>query len=339
MERLLKITAPTFDRRANRRLWAAFVCGLVGIAGAFATIYASPVKKAPVLSCGVEMLACDVALTAPISRIVGIPLGVFGVFYFMFWTLNLREFHRTGQDEYQAALTWGTTLGAVVSISLATYMFGVLGAPCLYCLITHTANISAVVLIWPYRRWKAPDFTVNEVWHFAAISAVAVLAASTTYFANENRQARADLARLEQGEMTIVEAATTGGSAFSAIADLPDALAEASRNGRHLVVFVYHPLCGACRTFKERVYQTRVFEDFATTKLVQLVVNAAEADISEFKDVPVELSRRLDPRYYPTLALIAPDGDVVFLDEGMTDYVNSAPEKLVAALDSRMAAN
>jgi uncharacterized membrane protein/thioredoxin-related protein len=331
----LTLTAPAFDRRANVRLWAAFLCGIVGIGGAFATIYASPVEKAAVLSCGVKMLSCSKALTTSVSHLGGVPLGVFGVFYFMFWTMNLREFHRTGQDEYQAALTWGTGLGAIVSLSLATYMFAVLRAPCLYCLITHSSNLCAVALLWPWRRWRHPDFTANEVWHFGAMTAVAVLAATTTYFANENRLAQALVARLQQGEPTVVET-PAGADVFHAIKDLPEALTQARTEGRHVLVFVYHPACGGCRAFKQHVYQTKAFTDFATTRCVQLVVNAREADISEFQRVPVALSRKIDPRLYPTIVLIAPDGKVVFMDEGLGDYLDATPERFIAVLDRHM---
>ncbi len=329
------LIAPGFDRRANLRLWGAFCLGLVGIAGSFATIYASPEQKAAVLPCGVKMLACSTALSTSISHVAGIPLGVFGVLYFMFWTLNLREFHRTGQDEYQTALTWGTGLGALVSLSLATYMFAVLRSPCLYCLVTHSSNLGALALLWPYRRFRLPDFTTNEVWHFVAMTAIAILAASTTYFANAHRIALAQIARLSQGEATVVDMPAEEG-VFHAIKDIPDALARARKEGRYVLVFVYHPSCGGCREFKRHVYHTKAFSDFAAARLVQVVINARDADLSDFGRLPVTLSRKIEPSLYPTLSLIAPDSRVVFFDEGLGDFLDATPARFIDVLQGKM---
>ena len=105
------------------------------------------------------------------------------------------------------------------------------------------------------------------------------------------------------------------------------------------LLFVYHPACGGCREFKERIYQTKAFADFAANRCVQLVVNARDSDISEFKRLPLALSRRIDPRLYPTLVLIAPDGKVVFMDEGLSSYMGATPERFIAALDERMLAD
>lgn len=327
--------AAGFSRGDNVRLWGAFVLGLVGTAGSFATIYASPVQKAAILPCGVKLLTCATALSTSVSHLGGVPLGVLGVLYFAFWTLNLREFHRTGQDEYQTALTWGTGLGALVSLSLGTYMFGVLRAPCLYCLITHSSNLGALALLWPYRRFRLPDFTTNEVWHFVAMTAVAVLAASTTYFANAHRIALAQIARLSQGDVTVMDMRDEEG-VYRAIKDVPEALARAGREGKNLLVFVYHPSCGACREFKSHVLGTPAFATFAAARLVRLVVNARDADLSEFGRLPVKLSRSIEPRLYPTLSVIAADGRVLFFDEGLGDYLDAKPERFVSALTARM---
>ena len=73
-------------------------------------------------------------------------------------------------------------------------MFFVLKAPCLYCLITHGSNLLSLGLLWPLLSWRL-RFRVNtdHVHHFITLGFVALLAATTLFFANEARIARAQL--------------------------------------------------------------------------------------------------------------------------------------------------
>ena len=87
------------------------------------------------------------------------------------------------------------------------------------------------------------------------------------------------------------------------------------------------------------MFWTLNLREFHRTGQDELVVNARDSDISEFKRLPLALSRRIDPRLYPTLVLIAPDGRVVFMDEGLSSYMGATPERFIAALDERMLAD
>lgn len=182
----------SFTRTDNVRLGLSTMLGLVGTAASLATIYATPLSNAFVLSCGLQALNCDTALTSRLAAVAGVPLGVLGAAYFLFWTLNVRAFHRTRGEIFQFSLTWATTLGAIVSVGLGAYMLGVLHRPCLYCLLTHAANLGACVLLWPFRRWRRPAETSGG-WHFASMTAVALLAATAVWLAHDARQARAAL--------------------------------------------------------------------------------------------------------------------------------------------------
>ncbi len=176
------------------RIYLSLLLGLLGVAASTATIYALPLEGTTKLSCGLERLSCSTALQSQFSKVAGIPLGVFGVFYFAFWTLNLRAFQMTSNHGYLCFLSWITLLGAVGSSILAVIMFGVLGAPCLYCMITHASNIGAFFLLWPVRKWKMDTpFTTEQIRHFAALTGVAFLSATTLFFANQTRHLNASL--------------------------------------------------------------------------------------------------------------------------------------------------
>lgn len=177
----------------------ALLLALLGIGASIASIYATPLASASKLSCGLEALDCSKALSSQYSKILGIPLGVLGLFYFSFWAMNLRATFRTGGEVYRTALTWVTMLGALVSLILGTIMFFVLKAPCLYCLLTHTSNLFSVLLLWPMLQFRPKHrFSADKLWHFAAISGVSTLAASTLYYANTTRVARAETQQLQK---------------------------------------------------------------------------------------------------------------------------------------------
>lgn len=181
------------------RIRVALLLGLIGIAASLATIYAAPIAGATSLGCGVQALSCTKALTSEFSKIGGIPLGVFGVFYFTFWTLNLRAFQTTSNDEYLCALSWVTLAGACGSVALFSIMFFLLQAPCLYCLVTHVCNLGSFALLWPVRRWRqTAPFTTEHARHFLALTTIAVLAAVCVYLADEVRGLKARAAAREK---------------------------------------------------------------------------------------------------------------------------------------------
>jgi len=89
-----------------------------------------PWTEPPLWVAGLEALSCDTALTSSFSKVGPVPLGVLGLFYFSFWTLDLRAFQRTGEGIYRWVYSWVTALGALVSIALPVVLFVVLRAPC-----------------------------------------------------------------------------------------------------------------------------------------------------------------------------------------------------------------
>ena len=178
----------------SARFITALILGLLGMAASVATIYAAPFQGAQTLACGVKALDCSKALTSQFSKVAGIPLGVFGLLYFAFWTLNLRAFQRTHDPVFRFAFSYVTLLGAIVSLTMGSIMFLVLKAPCLYCLITHSSNLLSLGLLWPLMSWRLRfRATADHVYHLITLGFVSLLAATTLFFANETRIAQAQL--------------------------------------------------------------------------------------------------------------------------------------------------
>lgn len=186
-------------RAIKIRLSAALVLGVIGIVTSLCTIYAAPIEGVTNLSCGFEALNCGKALTSHFAKIGGIPLGVFGVFYFTLWTLNLRAYMLTGDEIHRFTISYATLLGALGSLTLASIMFGVLRAPCLYCLLTHACNLGSLALLWPVLRWR-PGFitTTDHARHFLAIITIALLAAIAMHLANEKRILEARIVQMQK---------------------------------------------------------------------------------------------------------------------------------------------
>lgn len=174
------------------RIRISLVLGLLAISASVATIYAAPIEGVSHLTCGLQALDCTKALTSKFAKIGDIPLGVFGVFYFSFWTLNLRAFQMTSNDGYRWALSWVTVVGAVASTVLGIIMFFVLKAPCGYCLLTHVCNLGSFILLWPVRQWRMKTaFTSEQFRHFLAITAISVLCSACLQLASQVRTLKA----------------------------------------------------------------------------------------------------------------------------------------------------
>jgi len=182
----------------------AQILGLIGAAASVATIYATPAEGLPKLGCAIHAMDCSVALTSQFSKVGGIPLGVFGLSYFVFWSLNLHAFRRTGDPVYRWSFSWITIMGAVVSLTLGTIMFFVLRAPCFYCFIIHLTNIGAVLLLWPTMQFKSAGApSQDNLWHFATLTTIALLAAIALALAADNRNLRAKLIDFQRPSKTL----------------------------------------------------------------------------------------------------------------------------------------
>ena len=181
------------------RILVSLFLGVVGVLASIATIYAAPIEGVSHLSCGLQALDCSKALTSEYSNVAGVPLGVFGVFYFCFWTLNLQAFQATSNDGYRCFLSWITLGGACVSLALGVIMFFILRAPCGFCLVTHLCNFGSFVLLWPVRQWRMnTPFTQEQVRHFVALTFIALLASLCLHFASEVRTLRAQAESLQR---------------------------------------------------------------------------------------------------------------------------------------------
>jgi uncharacterized membrane protein len=125
---------------------------LIGIVDAFYYSYA--VYTGQQLWCPSPIDGCNVVASSPYGRIVGVPLGYFGVVYFlyMFGLAALLAY-----DPFSRGLRLGALLHAAKGVAASIYFiyiqFTLVYALCIYCLI------SVVLTVF---------FLVAALWHFKA---------------------------------------------------------------------------------------------------------------------------------------------------------------------------
>jgi uncharacterized membrane protein len=129
---------------------------LIGIAVAFYDSYA--IYHGQPLWCPPPIDGCNIVADSPYARIFGLPLGNFGLVYYvyMFGLVALLAF-----DPLSRGLRWGTLLYAGVGISLSIgfmyIQFTYIGAFCIYCLISALATLLFfIAALWHFGRTRAP---------------------------------------------------------------------------------------------------------------------------------------------------------------------------------------
>lgn len=182
------------SRASPGRFGSLLLLGTLGLAASIAAIYATPIAGVTDLGCPRGM-DCSAVLGSVYSKVFGVPLGVAGGFYFAFWMLILIAYRRSGLATQRWVLTLTLTCGALVSVCLLAILAFVIRASCLYCLVTHAANLAAAVVFWPMRRWCAG----REGWKgVVVLGVVAILFGFGLWQLYEIRVARAEAASREK---------------------------------------------------------------------------------------------------------------------------------------------
>lgn len=169
------ISTPPFPL-ARWRIVTVFVLGVIGLAAAIASLYASPIEGVTDLGCG-RVFDCSEALGSEWGAIAGIPLGVLGGVYFVTWMALLAEFTKLKKPALRWGLTWTCTIGAAISLFLLGILTFAIEGSCLYCLVTHAANLGAIALLWPARKWcLGPGEFRASLRNFVLIALLALIA-------------------------------------------------------------------------------------------------------------------------------------------------------------------
>ena len=138
-------------KNAGRAPYFMLLLALIGIAVAFYDSYA--IYNRQPLWCPPPIDGCNIVADSPYARIFGLPLGYFGLVYYvyMFGLAALLAF-----DPLSRGLRLGALLYAAVGISLSIGFFYIqlayIRAFCIYCLISAAATLMLFVAAsWHFR--------------------------------------------------------------------------------------------------------------------------------------------------------------------------------------------
>ena len=124
----------------TRAPYLMLALALIGIAVAFYDSYA--IYNRQPLWCPPPIDGCNIVADSPYARIFGLPLGYFGLVYYlyMFGLAALLAF-----DPFSRGLRWGTLLYAAIGLSFSLcfmyIQFTYIRVFCIYCLISAVATL------------------------------------------------------------------------------------------------------------------------------------------------------------------------------------------------------
>jgi len=137
-------------KTVSRARYFMLVLALIGIAVAFYDSYA--IYNHQPLWCPAPIDGCNIVADSPYARIFGLPLGYFGLVYYlyMFGLVALLTF-----DPFSRGLRWGTLLysagGISLSIGFMYIQFTYIHAFCIYCLISaFTTLLFFIAALWHF---------------------------------------------------------------------------------------------------------------------------------------------------------------------------------------------
>jgi uncharacterized membrane protein len=127
---------------------------LIGIADAFYDSYAIYTEQP--LWCPPPMDGCNIVASSPYARIVDVPLGYFGVAYYLYM-FGLAAL--LAVDPFSRGLRLGTlvlaALGVVFSIYFMYVQFAFIHAFCIYCLISAVLTLLLLfAALWHFRATR-----------------------------------------------------------------------------------------------------------------------------------------------------------------------------------------
>lgn len=150
---------------APRVSWPHVVLSLIGAAISGYAIHAhSLIAQGKDAGCGItETISCDKVLASKYGELFGIPLGAFGMLFFVIVLLTaITTNPQTTRIQAATQRLAVCGIGFLVSMALTYISLAIIGAACPVCLSTHTV-IFALLLVSLWQYWKARRATNGAV--------------------------------------------------------------------------------------------------------------------------------------------------------------------------------
>jgi uncharacterized membrane protein len=140
--------------RASRRFAAPQVMLALAVLGLAVAFYDSYViYNGQLLWCPPPIDGCNEVAASPYARIVGLPVGYFGVVYYLYMFALAALLV---SDPLSSGLRWGAVLYAVLGVAFSLYFMvlqiGFIRAFCVYCLVS--AATTVLLAVAAARHWR-----------------------------------------------------------------------------------------------------------------------------------------------------------------------------------------
>ena len=131
-------------------------------------------------SCNINsVINCDAVAASKYSELLGIPLGVWGLGYFLAMTVlagTIFAGHKSSK-EHEPAWFIMAALGIITSIALAGISLGVLGTVCIVCVLIYTLTLVQGGIAWKLWRARRPDLDLSAKTIVGGLSTSAIAVA------------------------------------------------------------------------------------------------------------------------------------------------------------------
>ena len=140
--------------RHNRAPAAMLALALLGLAVAFYDSYV--IYHGRLLWCPPPIDGCNAVAASPYARILGLPVGYFGVVYYLYM---LALAMLLAYDPLSFGLRLGAVLYSALGVAFSLYFMalqiGFIRAFCVYCLVSAvTTVLLAVTAVWHWRTTR-----------------------------------------------------------------------------------------------------------------------------------------------------------------------------------------
>jgi uncharacterized membrane protein/protein-disulfide isomerase len=133
-------------------------------------------------SCNINSVVnCDAVAASKYSEIFGIPLGVWGLGYFVAMAVlavTIFAGHKSSKEHEPAWLIMAA-LGILTSVALAGISLGVLGTVCIVCVLIYALTLAQGSIAWSLWRKRRPKLDLSSKTIFGGISTAAIAVAIT----------------------------------------------------------------------------------------------------------------------------------------------------------------
>lgn len=133
-------------------------------------------------SCNINSsINCDAVAASKYSELLGIPLGVWGLGYFLAMAvLAVTVFiQHKSRKEHEPAWFVMAAIGVLTSLGLAGISLGVLGTVCIVCVIVYALTLGQAGLAWKMWKDNPSVLNINGKTLFGGLSTAAVVVAIT----------------------------------------------------------------------------------------------------------------------------------------------------------------